>query len=143
MLLQLLGVFALSVVELWAAVPAGVALGLPPILVWAATLMGSAVCVVVVVVAGERVRAWLVSRLGRGRAREGGPLRTIWERYGVIGWGLLGPLVLGAPLSAAVGVGLGAPRDRLLVWLGAGVLLWTTVLTAAAVFGADVVRGLV
>jgi hypothetical protein len=48
-LLQLLGVFALSVVELWAAVPAGVALGLPPILVWLATVAGALVCIVVVV----------------------------------------------------------------------------------------------
>ena len=141
-LLQLLGVCALSVVELWAAVPAGVALGLPPILVWLATVAGALLCIVVVVLAGERLRAWLVSRLGRGRAREGGRLRAVWERYGVIGWGLLGPLVLGAPLAAAVGVGLGAPRGRLLIWLGAGVVLWTTVLTVAAAFGADAVRDL-
>jgi hypothetical protein len=141
-LLQLLGVFALSVVELWAAVPAGVALGLPPILVWLATVAGALVCIFVVVLAGERLRAWLVERLGHGRAREGGRLRAIWERYGVIGWGLIGPLVLGAPLAAALGVGLGAPRDRLLIWLGAGVVLWTTVLTAAAVFGVDAIRDL-
>jgi hypothetical protein len=141
-LLQLLGVFALSVVELWAAVPAGVALGLPPILVWLATVAGALVCIVVVVLAGEHLRAWLVARLGHGRAREGGRLRSIWERYGVIGWGLIGPLVLGAPLAAALGVGLGAPRDRLLIWLGAGVVLWTTVLTAAVVLGVDAIRDL-
>ncbi len=142
MLLQLLGVFALSVVELWAAVPAGVALGLPPMLVWLATVAGALLCIVVVVLAGERLRGWLVSRLGRGRAREGGRLRAVWERYGVIGWGLLGPLVLGAPLAAAVGVGLGAPRGRLLIWLGAGAVLWTTVLTVAVTFGVDAVRDL-
>ena len=129
-------------IELWAAVPAGVALGLPPILVWLATVAGALVCIVAVVLAGERLRAWLVSRLGRGRARDGGRLRSIWERYGVIGWGLLGPLVLGAPLSAAVGVGLGAPRGRLVIWLGAGVVLWTTILTVAAAFGIEAVRDL-
>jgi hypothetical protein len=141
-LLQLLGVFALSVVELWAAVPAGVALGLPPVFVWLATVTGATAGVVIVVLAGERLRTWLVERFGRGRVREGGRLRSIWERYGVIGWGLLGPLLLGAPLSAAVGVGLGAPRRRLLVWLGAGVVLWTTVLTVAAIFGVEAVRDL-
>src|SRR5665647_2132199 len=51
-LLQLLGVFALSLVELWAAVPAGVALGLPPILVWLATVAGAMACIVIVVLAG-------------------------------------------------------------------------------------------
>ncbi len=141
-LLQLLGVAALSVFELWAAAPAGVAVGLPPILVWLATATGAILGIVVVVLAGEQLRTWLVSRVGRGRAKEGGRVRRVWERYGVIGWGLIGPLLLGAPLSAALGVGLGAPRGRLIFWLAAGVMLWTTVLTLAAVLGVDAVRGL-
>ena len=60
----------------------------------------------------------------------------------MIGWGLIGPLVLGAPLSAALGVALGAPRGRLLFWLGAGVVLWVTVLTVAAALGVEAVRNL-
>ncbi len=139
-LLQVLGVFALSVVELWAAVPAGLALGLSPVLVWLTTVAGAALGVAVVVLAGERARAWLVRRFGHGRGGEGGRLRSIWERYGVIGWGLLGPLLLGAPLAAALGVALGAPRSRLVVWLTAGVVLWTTVLTFAAALGVDAIR---
>jgi hypothetical protein len=141
-LLQLLSVFLLSAFELYAAVPAGLALGLSPFLVWLATVAGALVSVVVVVLAGERLRPWLIARLGRGRAREGGRVRGIWERYGVIGWGLVGPLLLGAPLSAALGVALGAPRGRLLFWLGAGVGLWVTILTLAAVLGVGAVRNL-
>jgi len=141
-LLQLLSVLLLGAFELWAAVPAGMALGLSPILVWLATVAGAMVGIVVVVLAGERLRPWLIARLGRGRAREGGRVRRIWERYGVIGWGLVGPLLLGAPLSAALGVTLGAPRGRLLFWLGAGVVLWVTILTLAAVLGVEAVRGL-
>ena len=71
-LLQLLGVAALSVFELWAAAPAGVALGLPPILVWLATATGAILCIVVVVLAGERLRTWLVSRLGGAVRRRAG-----------------------------------------------------------------------
>jgi len=41
-----------------------------------------------------------------------------------------------------VGGGLGAPRGRLLVWLGAGVVLWTTILTVAVAFGVGAVRDL-
>ena len=141
-LLELLGVLALGVVELWAAVPAGIALGLPPALVWLATLCGALVGIVVVVLAGERLRTWIVGHVGRGRAREGGPVRRVWERYGVVGWGLVGPLLVGAPLSAALAVSFGAPRRRLLLWLSAGVVLWTTVLTVAVVLGVDVVRDL-
>jgi hypothetical protein len=138
-LLQALGVVALAIVELWAAVPAGIAVGLPPPLVWAATVAGALIGVAVVVVAGDRLRAWLVQRLGHGGAREGSRLRRLWERYGVIGWGLLAPLLIGAPLAAAIGVALGAGRWRLLFWLGAGSTLWATVLTVAVALGADAV----
>lgn len=57
----------------------------------------------------------------------------------MIGWGLLAPLLLGARLAAAVGVALGAQRRRLVLWLGAGAALRTTVLTVAVALGADAV----
>jgi hypothetical protein len=137
--LQLLGVAAIAVVELWAAVPAGMAMGLPAPLVAAATFAGALLSILVVVVAGDRLRTWLVDRFGHGGAREGGRLRRLWDRYGVIGWGLLAPLLLGAPLAAAIGVALGGERRRLVLWLGAGAAIWTTVLTVAVALGADAV----
>ena len=137
--LQLLAVAGIAVVELWAAVPAGAAMGLPLPLVWGATAGGAVLGIVIVVVAGDRLRTWLVDRFGHRRVREGGRLRKVWDRYGVVGWGLLAPLVLGAPLAAAVGVALGGGRSRLVVWLGAGAVLWTTVLTAAVALGVDAV----
>jgi hypothetical protein len=140
--LQFLSVAAVAVVELWAAAPAGIAMGLPAPLVWLATLCGALLSIAVVVVAGDRLRAWLVGRFGHGVAREGGRMRRLWDRYGVIGWGLLAPLLLGAPLAAAAGVALGAARGRLLFWLGVGVTIWTTVLTLAVALGADAVTGL-
>ena len=140
---QFLSVVAIGLVELWAAVPAGIAMGLSAPLVWAATVCGALLGIAIVVVAGDRLRMWLVARFGHGGAREGGRLRRVWDRYGVIGWGLLAPLLLGAPLAAAIGVALGAERGRLVVWLGVGAVMWTTVLTFAVVLGADVVTELV
>jgi hypothetical protein len=137
LVLQLLGVAAIAVVELWAAVPAGIAMGLPAPLVWTATFCGALLGITIVVAAGDRLRSWLLGRFGHGRAREGGRLRKVWDRYGVVGWGLLAPLLLGAPLAAAVGVALGAARGRLVFWLGAGAALWTTVLTVAVALGLD------
>ncbi len=135
--LQLLTVAAIAVVELWAAVPAGVAMGLPALLVWAATVGGAVTGIVLIVLAGDRLRAWLIARFGHGGARPGGRLRRLWDRYGVIGWGLLAPLLLGAPLAAAIGVALGAARGRLVFWLGAGVVVWTSVLAVLSVVGEE------
>jgi hypothetical protein len=141
-LAQFLGVLAIGAAELWAAVPAGIAMGLPAPLVWAATICGALLGIAVIVVAGDRLRAWLIARFGHGGAREGGRLRRLWDCYGVIGWGLLAPLLLGAPLAAAIGVALGASRGRLVFWLGVGAAVWTTVLTVAVALGAEAVTGL-
>jgi len=48
---------------------------------------------------------------------------------------LLSPLVLGAPLGAAVGIGLGADRNRLLLWMAVGIVIWSIILTAAGLYG--------
>ena len=141
--LQLLSVAAIAIVELWAAIPAGIAMGLPVPLVWTATVCGALTGIAVVVFAGDRLRTWLVARFGHGGARPGGRLRHLWDRYGVIGWGLLAPLLLGAPLAAAIGVALGAARSRLVFWLGVGAVAWTTVLTVVALLGEEAVRRLV
>jgi hypothetical protein len=74
---QILSVVAFGVVELWAAVPAGIAMGLPAPLVWAATVCGALLGIAIVVVAGDRLRTWLVDRFGHGGAREGGRLRRV------------------------------------------------------------------
>jgi len=45
-------------------------------------------------------------------------------RYGVVGLGLLAPLLVGAPLGTVVGISFGAPADRLLLWMSLGPLLF-------------------
>lgn len=58
-------------------------------------------------------------------------LRKIWEKYGIIGLGLLSPLLFGAPLGAAIGVGIGAPKNKLLIWMTIGIIIWTIILVIA------------
>jgi hypothetical protein len=141
-ILQTLAVAAIGSVSFYAAVPAGIAMGSSAALVWAATLAGALLGIAAIVLAGDRFRTWLVRRFGRGGVREGGRLRRVWDRYGVIGWGLLAPLIVGTGLAAAIGVALGAERWRLVVWLGLGAVVWTTVLTLAIASGADAVTNL-
>ena len=63
--LEAAAVFGIALVELWAAAPAGLAMGLPAPLVWALTVCGAFLGVLLVVLAGEPVRAWLVARFAR------------------------------------------------------------------------------
>lgn len=129
-------VFGLGAVELWAAIPAGLALGLHPVATGIVSAVGAITSGLAVALLGDRPRAWLVARHGVPPDGGGhGTIRRIWDRYGVVGLGLLAPLLVGAPLGTALGLLLGAPVRRLLFWVSAGIVLWSALLTAAGALG--------
>lgn len=136
MLWKLVVLFALGVAELWAAAPAGMAMGLNPVLVCLVAAAGAVSGGTAVVLLGERVKAWLQKRRKREQFEaQGGLLWRVWQRHGVAGWGLLAPLLVGSPLGAALGLVLGAPPRRLLPWLAAGSVLWSIVFSAVFAMG--------
>jgi len=133
---KLLTIFILGVAELWAAAPAGVVMRLNPLLVCVVAALGAVAGGTVVILLGERVKAWLERKRKREKLEERrGLLFRVWQRYGVIGWGLLAPLLVGSPLGAAFGLVLGAPPRRLLPWLAAGSVLWSVVFSLLAALG--------
>ncbi len=135
-LAKVVTVFGLGAVELWAAIPAGFALGLHPIATGIVSALGAITGGMVVALLGDRARVWLVARHGVPRDGQGhGTIGRIWDRYGVVGLGLLAPLLVGAPLGTALGLLLGAPVRRLLLWVSVGIVLWSALLTAAGALG--------
>jgi hypothetical protein len=138
---KLLTIFALGVAELWAAAPAGVVMRLDPLLVCAVAALGAVAGGTVIILLGERVKAWLQQRRKREKLEERrGLLYRVWQRYGVIGWGLLAPLLIGSPLGAAFGLVLGAPPRRLLPWLAAGSILWSVVFSILTALGSHFLK---
>jgi hypothetical protein len=135
-----LPVFGLALVEIWAAIPAGVILGVPAPAIWLLTVAGSLVGIATVAFVGDAVRERLVRRFAHGRSPTGGRIGRVWERYGVPGWGLVSPLFFAPAMGTAIALLFGASRRRLLVWMSAGVLVWTTLLVAAAELGLDLVH---
>jgi hypothetical protein len=135
-LVKILPVIALAAIELWAAVPVGLALGLNPFLVGAGAAAGAIMGTLIVILVGERLRNWLVRRYSHKKAEQKpGLIHKIWQRYGPIGLGLLAPLLTGAPLGAALGLSLGAQAGRLTVWMSLGIILWAAILTAVGAWG--------
>ena len=126
-------IFGLGAAELWAAAPAGLAMGFHPALTCAVASVGGIVAATAVVLLGEPVRVWILRR--RKPKKQPGLFDRIWQRYGVVGWGLLAPLLTGSPLGTAIGLALGAPARRLLVWISIGSILWSVVFTVASTFG--------
>lgn len=136
LVIKLLSVLGLGAIELWAAIPAGLALHFHPVVVGATAAAGAVLGALVVTLLGERVRVWLVRRHdGKNKERQHGLIHRAWHRYGVAGLGLLAPLVTGAPLGVALGLALGAPAGRLLFWVSVGIVMWSIILTLIGALG--------
>ncbi|MEU2654151.1 hypothetical protein ABZ615_02395 [Streptomyces sp. NPDC007325] len=130
------------------AVPFGLSISLAPPVALVAVLVGAAGCLVSAVFAAGWLRTrWRARRPARrpvtaGPAPErrrnrldsatGRRARRVVDRYGVIGFGIVGPALFGTWGSALLGTALGLPRWRLIGWLMAGVTLWCTVMLLAS-----------
>jgi len=130
-------------VGLWEGIPLGFVLGLPPILTGLTSAMGSTLATLLAMLAGERIRA----RLAAKRAKSGPPrdrlIDRIWRRYGIVGFGLVAPCLIGGPAGVALGLFMRAPSGRLLFWLITGIGLWAVILTGAGVYGSEGIRRLI
>lgn len=116
--------------ELWIAIPVGFALKMNPLLIGAVSAAGSIWSVLFVVVTGEKAVSFIIKIRGKSFINKTGRSYKFWEKYGIPGLGLISPLLLGAPLGAAIGISMGSDLIKLIVWISIGVIIWTTVLTA-------------
>ena len=133
--LHLLAVLGLGAVTLWGAIPIGLALGLDPWAVCIAAAIGAALGTLAVSAVGDRIRNHPPTPLAKAVTRHRGLLYRIWLKYRAPGLGLAAPLFVGAPLGTAMGIILGAPTARVLLWTMLGIVLWSAGLTVVATIG--------
>ena len=133
--LHLLAVLVLGAVSLWGAIPTGLALGLDPWAVCTAAAIGAALGTLAVSAVGDRIRNRPPTPLAKAATRHRGLLYRIWLKYRAPGLGLAAPLFVGAPLGTAMGIILGAPTARLLLWTMLGIVLWSAGLTVVLTIG--------
>ncbi len=133
---KVVSVFGVAFLSLWAAIPTGLALGLPPITVATTTAVSYASGVVLVVLVGKPVREWLVKRLRINTTRDpNSRIWQAWERFGIVGFGLLAPMLVGAQGGAVIGLALGVPPRQLTLWMTLGGILWAVIITVIVVAG--------
>lgn len=129
------GVYAQSFLHFWSAIPVGLALGLPPLVIIVLITAAFATGTAVTLFFGDRLRTWLQNRFNIGHLDEDSRLYQIWDQYGVIGFGLTATLTVGAQGGAIIGLALGAEARRLFMWMTLGALLWAILLTGAFSLG--------
>ena len=133
---NILVVFLAGILELWAAIPLGLVLELSPPITAFVSALGSICAALIVSFAGSNLRRkFLMWRYGTEESLKEGRLYKIWNNYGIIGLGLLSPLLFGSPLGTALGIVLGAEKERLLIWMTIGIIIWSIGLTTALYLG--------
>ncbi len=142
MTLQVLTVLVLGVATLWSAVPVGLLLGLDGWTTGMAAAGGAGLGTLLVLSLSDRLRRQPPAAASRAATRSRGLLQRAWTCCGVPGLGLLAPLLIGAPLGAAVGVLLGASVPRLALWLTIGIVLCSAGLTGLATLGSGMLLAL-
>ncbi|MEO7767469.1 MAG: small multi-drug export protein [Ferruginibacter sp.] len=136
MFLKILTVAALATFEIYAAIPTGFAFGLSPWIIFFASVTGGLVGAVVAAFLGEKIRAYFSKNKPVKEKENTHPiLHRIWNKYGIIGLGVLGSFSVGAPLSIAVGVGLNANLKKLLTWCCIGVTCRCIIFTLVGYYG--------
>lgn len=136
-------IYLLGVLELWLAVPVGLAMDAGSVPTGVISVLGALSGTWLVLPFGEKLRKLVEEKTGFDMfAGNKGALYKIWLRYGVIGLGLLSPLISGAPIGVILGSAFGAEKKRMAFWVSAGVVIWGVIITAAfsygwSIFGAD------
>lgn len=129
-------VFGAGILELWVAIPLGLAINLNPILIGIFSALGAIIAAFLVSIVGSNIRERVIKwRYGENKDLKSSRYYKIWNKYGIIGLGFLSPLIFGSPLGAALGIALGAEKKPLLTWMSVGIVFWSAVLTAAGFLG--------
>lgn len=146
---------AIPFIEGEGAATIGIIAGIPPVIAVVAAVVGNFLCVTVLVLISSGTRTAVVARhRSRTRDREAVPAGTAggtppaatdlggsptaapspraakfqraFERYGVPGVSLLGPLLLPTQFTATMLAAAGVGKVRILIWQAVAIVLWTT-----------------
>ncbi|MCC4907524.1 small multidrug efflux protein [Microbacterium sp. cx-59] len=123
---------AVPFIEGEGAATIGIVGGVNPVAAAIAGALGNFVAVALVVLLGAQIRAAIARRRktpAKPRSARMEKFQRAFNRYGVVGVSLLGPLLLPTHFTAAALTGVGVPKGRVLVWQGVAIALWTTALT--------------
>lgn len=139
---------AVPFIEGEGAVSIGIIGGIHPVIAAIAAMVGNFLCVAVLVLASSGARRAIVTRAtAREKVSAGGvavnasevardsdrgagrreKFQRAFERYGVPGVSLLGPLLLPTQFTATMLAAAGVGKVRILIWQAVAIIGWTTV----------------
>jgi hypothetical protein len=139
-LVQFLSVYLLGILELWIAIPAGIALKIPVIAVALVSGAGALTSGVIVFAVGAPRRNWLLRMKTKKTGSLDSNIQKIWNEFGIAGLGLIAPFLTGVHLGTAIALALGCTWRITLLWMTIGALAWSFIIAYAAAAGFSLFR---
>jgi hypothetical protein len=131
--LGLFGVFlggAIPWLEAVAVVPAGIVLGLDPVLTVVFASVGNIITIAVFAYGGGALRQWIVARrVAKGKEAESPKFvkaQQAFDKYGIFGMAALGPILIGTQFAAAASVAAGVKPLKVTVVVSVAMVMWAT-----------------
>lgn len=119
----------------------GVLAGLNPVVAIAAAIVGNVIAMLIFVFAAHRVRSGVVS--GKAPAEESArrqKVRSWFDKYGVAGVSLVGPVILPSQFTSAAMVSFGASKNAVILWQVIAITIWGVVFGTLATVGITLSR---
>lgn len=143
--LGLIGIFiagAIPWLEAIGVVPGGILFGLDPTAVVLSAVAGNTITIFAFAYAGDKIRDWLKKRRA-SKGKEGESPRfakaqASFDKYGIYGMGLLGPILIGTQFAATISVAAGVKPLKTSIIISVSTLLWSVAIAVGMVlFGLD------
>ncbi len=132
---------AIPWLEIALVIPLGIIRGLSPFWVMLLAFVGNMLTVLILIIGFQKVQAWMESRKqksGKGDSKRTERGKRIWNKYGMPGLALLGPILIGTHIAAFIGLLFGASKVNTTIWMTISIALWTLVFGIATMLGFDI-----
>lgn len=129
-------------IELLLVVPVGVAMGLAPLPVAFTVFAGNALPVFLIVFCYDQWNKWRAVSRGdspaAGRSVRWKRALGIWDKYGLPGLAMAGPLLTGIHLATIIALFFKPERHKLLFWMTFSLFVWTVGVVLVCYAGMEV-----
>jgi membrane protein YqaA with SNARE-associated domain len=131
MIFKILTIIGLATFEVYAAIPAGFAFQLSPLVIFLSSTTGGLIGVVVAAYLGSLIQRFFAKyrKTPKEEKPKSGFILRVWEKYGLVGLGVIGTMTVGGPISIGVGVGFNVPINKLVFYCCIGVIARCAIFT--------------
>lgn len=126
--------------EIALVIPLGIVWGLSPFWVMLLAFVGNMVTVLALIIGFDRFKDWYNKRQeakGKAQNKKSERAKRIWNKYGLPGLALLGPILIGTHIAAFIGMTLGATKKNTTIWLTISIAVWTLTFGILTALGFD------